>query len=142
MTRKRESSTEDWVEGLRREREEREESLMTTVEKRGRGRPKKVVHRGLHKWRYKDNALEKRFADEWAKLNDGDRGGLPTLLYLLAADNNRPVLEEMSARDAEVAATVIQWLGSPVGSCWLAETLEKAGYEMVKKTKKKDPRDA
>jgi hypothetical protein len=103
MTRKRESSTEGWVEGLRREREEREESLMTTVEKRGRGRPKKVVHRGLHKWRYKDNPLEKRFADEWAKLNADDRGGLPTLLYLLAEDNNRPVLEEMSARDAEVA---------------------------------------
>lgn len=93
---------------------------------------KKIVHRGLHKWRYKDNPLEQRFADEWAKLNDGERGGVPTLLYLLAEDNNRPLLEEMSERDAQVAATVIQWLGSPVGSSWLVETLEKAGYVMKK----------
>jgi hypothetical protein len=38
--------------------------------------------------------------------------------------------ELYSQRDATVAATVIQWLGTNVGFCWLEETLKKAGYSV------------
>ena len=47
--------------------------------------------------------------------------GRGTLDYLLATDN-RPC-GDVTPRDAEVAATVIQWLGSPVGQRFVKEVL-------------------
>ena len=35
-------------------------------------------------------------------------------------------------RDRLIAATVIQWLGTNVGFCWLKEALKNAGYKIVK----------
>lgn len=81
-----------------------------------------IKHKGLHAHRLRDNPAERRLAKAWAKINT-DHGG-QVLRYLLAKDNNRPA-DEMTARDAEVAATVIQWLGSPVGLSWLRDTLLK-----------------
>jgi hypothetical protein len=82
-------------------------------------------HKGLHRYRFGDNPLEKKFADEWQRRN----GGRGVLDYLLAKDNNRPA-GEVSDRDAEVAATVIQWLGSHVGRCFLDDVL---GTKLVDK---------
>ena len=97
---------------------------------------KKNKHYGLHTHRFKGNREEMRFAREWVLENA--RGRL--LDHLLDA---RPIHQgsppASSERDAQVAGTVIQWLGSPVGRHFL----EKLGY--VKATPKKEkvetPRD-
>jgi hypothetical protein len=76
--------------------------------------------RGLHTQRFKDNPEEKRFAEAFGRL------GWRTLDYLLGGsdrDNGPPL--DASDRDRMVAATVIQWLGSPVGQGFLRDL----GYE-------------
>tara|TARA_R100000656_G_scaffold104176_3_gene76344 strand:+ start:12994 stop:13572 length:579 start_codon:yes stop_codon:yes gene_type:complete len=84
-------------------------------------KPDSKLHHGRSRHRIKDNPLEKRFADMWEKLNGFDPGrGI--LSYLLANDNNRP--DDVNERDAEVAATVIQWLGSPVGMGFVRDVLQ------------------
>jgi len=75
-----------------------------------------VKHKGLHQFRFRDNPRERRFADEWNRQNEVFR----TLDYLLG-DGLNPA--EPSTRDRLVAATVIQWLGSPVGACFLRDVL-------------------
>jgi hypothetical protein len=75
-------------------------------------------HTGRAVHRFAGNPKEKVFADYWRKINDTNGKG--TLEYLLAEDNNCP-WGEMTDRDAEVAATVIQWLGSPVGQHFLRD---------------------
>ena len=78
--------------------------------------------KGLHEHRLKDNDQELVFSKLWAKWN---RDGRTTLAYLL---DTRPTQTERppdpTDRDAVVAATFAQWLGSPVGQCFL----EEAGY--------------
>jgi hypothetical protein len=75
-----------------------------------------MKNQGLHQHRFPDNPEEQRFAKHWETYNDRFPG---TLDYLLSKDN-RPAVEA-SDRDREVAATVIQWLGSPVGQGFLRE---------------------
>jgi hypothetical protein len=80
--------------------------------------PKKSIHVGLQAHRLKDNPEEKRFAEAWRKQND--QGNV--LAYLLhQGDQSGMRPSEPSERDAAVAATVVQWLGSPVEQHWLAE---------------------
>lgn len=79
---------------------------------------------GLHPHRLKDNPEEKRFADAWAETCHLGS----TLAYLLWEGDQRGRPPEPSDRDHAVAATVIQWLGSPVGQSWLAGL----GYERKK----------
>jgi hypothetical protein len=83
------------------------------------GEVMKKRHRGLHEHRFKENPEERRFAEAWAKQNEDGK----TLAHLLDA-NGRSWPPDPSDRDYEVAATVVQWLGSPVGQRWL----EKMGY--------------
>ena len=78
-----------------------------------------IKHEGRSTHRFDDNPLERVFADEWKEMNDGEGRGHGILAYLLAENPNRP-RNEVSDRDAEVAATVIQWLGSNVGQCFLS----------------------
>ena len=59
------------------------------------------------------NKLEKKFARKWDKINSGGR---PILGYILSPDNNHLT---PSDRDEEVAASVIQWLGTEVGRGFL-----------------------
>lgn len=75
-----------------------------------------MSHVGLHPYRFEGNPLEERFADSWKKMNEDGR----VLEYILSLDN-RP--EPVSLRDEIVAATVIQWLGSPVGQGFLREVM-------------------
>ncbi|MGI0076015.1 MAG: hypothetical protein ACREAU_01245 [Nitrosopumilaceae archaeon] len=46
----------------------------------------------------------------------------------MSAEANRAI--PISARDAQVAVTVIQWLGSPIGQAFLEDTL---GIENLRK---------
>jgi hypothetical protein len=62
-----------------------------------------------------DNPREVAFAMEWSDMNDHKKRK-PTLAYLL---------DGFSDRDAEVAATVIQWLGSNVGMCFLEDAIKR-----------------
>src|SRR6185312_467837 len=81
--------------------------------------------KGLHTHRCKDSPEEKRFADAWVESNKHGK----TLAYLLTepehAGRGRPL--DPLCREHEIAATVIQWLGSPVGQSFLRDL----GYERV-----------
>ena len=80
--------------------------------------------KGLATYRFKDNPLEQRFAEAWEHNNFLAY----TLVYLLSESGRREDTT-MTARDEVVAATVIQWLGSPVGQSFLRDVL---GEEVIK----------
>jgi len=72
-------------------------------------------------YRFKYNPREKVFYDEWVASHESRRGKSHTTLeYLLAVDPNKP-MGECTDRDDDVAALVIQWLGSPVGVSFLRD---------------------
>jgi len=78
--------------------------------------------KGLHTNRFKNNPEEKRFADAWDERNKLGNN-LAHLLDTRPVQGGHPPTP--SDRDYEVAATVIQWLGSHVGECFLRDL----GYE-------------
>jgi hypothetical protein len=91
---------------------------------------KKPKHLGLHTYRFSSNPEEERFAEAWAAQNtDQGFGGSNTLAWLLGVADQwgRPV--DPTDREHSVAATVVQWLGSPVGQCFLRDL----GYEKQEK---------
>jgi len=87
-----------------------------------------------------ENALSKHWREENKKkvyLNHGQgvlqdlfihRTGSP---FCITAGSIRFL--KISKRDRLIAATVIQWLGSNIGFCWLQEALSKAGYDITKR---------
>lgn len=83
----------------------------------------KMKNKGLSQHRFKKNPLEKKFAEAWEKINTIKRNGDNTLDYLLAENVNRPQ-GEITERDRVVAATIIQWLGSPVGQYFLKDVMK------------------
>jgi len=83
-----------------------------------------MINKGRSQHRFKNNPIEKIFAEVWDKQNNSIRKGRGTLDYLLADKGNDPN-GEVTKRDREVAATVIQWLGSPVGQWFLSEVEEE-----------------
>ena len=76
-------------------------------------------NKGMCQHRLKQNPLEKAFAEAWEEINTDERVGV--LDWLMAKETNNPYGE---ATDRMVAATVIQWLGSPVGQRFLAQVQE------------------
>lgn len=95
-----------------------------------------------------ENPREVAFAEQWKCENE-----LQALTQLVCT---RPMTAEESARDmmpwlsggykqdckltqrdAEVAATVIQWLGSNVGWSFLSEALDRCGYKIVEKGRRR-----
>lgn len=77
-------------------------------------------HRGNRTHRFKQNPLEKVFSDKWEEANDKPNNG-PGILAWSMGDGQ--FAGDISQRDATVAASIIQWLGSPVGQRFLLETL-------------------
>ncbi len=73
-----------------------------------------MAHEGKSIHRLKQNPIEKLFHNNW--IREQEQGHI--LQYLLGDDNRRAHLAE---RDELVAATVIQWLGSPVGQGFLRD---------------------
>lgn len=73
-------------------------------------------HIGLKPYRFADNPLEKKFSDAWKRENDQGQ----MLEWLMGDGNSRGSVTE---RDEVVAATVIQWLGSPVGKHFLESAM-------------------
>ncbi len=80
------------------------------------GTLKKPLGLGTH--RFENNPEERRFAKAWVETCRQNR----TLDYLmLPPDDSQHGVRSVTLRDHIVAATVIQWLGSPVGSFFLNE---------------------
>ena len=84
----------------------------------------KKQHRGMHFDRTKKEPLERAFAVAWQELQESS-GRHSTLEYMLAENNNCPIPGEVSERDLLVANTIVQWLGSPVGQCFLGRVETK-----------------
>lgn len=63
---------------------------------------------------------EKLFADAWQEQN---KLGRFTMLEQLLSSDGGKTPAEVSKRDEMIAATIIQWLGSPVGSRFLRDVL-------------------
>lgn len=79
-----------------------------------------MKHLGLNTHRFKQNPEEKRFSDAWVEQQQGK-----TLAYILDPKPGNGYPPDPSDRDEVVGATVIQWLGSPVGQAFL----EDLGYK-------------
>ncbi len=73
----------------------------------------KGKHIGLKVYRFKNNPEEEYFAKKWEEWCD--RGHLEWIMGIVEQ------AKDLTERDAQVAATVIQWLGSPVGRGFLSE---------------------
>ncbi len=69
-----------------------------------------IKHKSLNESRLPREPLERKFLSKWRQQAPG------TLGYLLYGYNHA-----VTQREAEVAATIIQWLGSPVGQSFLNE---------------------
>lgn len=83
-----------------------------------------VQHKGLNTHRFGDNPIEEIFAKLWEEENVKQLGKPNGLLeYLISSRVNEA--EPVTAREAQVAATIIQWLGSPVGQSFLQIAEEK-----------------
>lgn len=83
--------------------------------------------------RYKDNPLEKEFAWAWQVENDRPNGGGP--LDYLAQDcecvGARP--DVATGEQRYLSCSIIQWLGTPVGQCFLEKVLHTpAGKAFLK----------
>lgn len=65
--------------------------------------------------------------------NAGINGGFGALEWLLCSEG-QSIVRELTPDEALTAATVIQWLGTNVGFCWLTESLKSAGYVISKST--------
>lgn len=93
-----------------------------------------MKNKGLHQNRFESNPVEKIFAKGWDGLNKQSN----TLDYLLAEKINHPTFDEVSNRDRVVAATVVQWLGSPCGQGFLTEMRNNIeSYQRNKAQKRK-----
>jgi hypothetical protein len=75
-----------------------------------------MKHKGLHTHRFKQNPEEKKFAQAWEKENEHGK----LLAYLMTEGDQRYVVDATDDQKL-VAATVIQWLGSPVGQNFLRD---------------------
>jgi hypothetical protein len=80
----------------------------------------KKQFQGMSPHRYKSDPLEKKFAEKWQEQNDR---GTATLEFLMDETNRGRPEPPVSNRDRLVSNTVVQWLGSPVGQCFLVEVL-------------------
>lgn len=102
----------------------------------------KILHHSVMRYRlnHDPQAIETTFAELWEEENTPRAGRRYTILQALLSkhvttpggwhtDRLEPIYE-INQRDAHIAATVIQWLGTNVGFAFLCRVLNKAGYEL------------
>lgn len=85
--------------------------------------------KGKHTHRFAQNPCERTAAYRWNQLHR--KPGIGTLDYLLG-DGQEP--GDVSDRDHLVAATVIQWLGSPVGQGFVRDLVESFDAAKTKRS--------
>jgi hypothetical protein len=78
------------------------------------------IYQGKSAHRYKENPLEKAFAEEWAVQSEQHK----TPEYLLFP-SSQVCYSEVDADRRLAMNTVVQWLGSPVGQGFLLEVLAR-----------------
>ncbi len=83
------------------------------------------------RWEYRlapsqGNPREVAFAKLWQEENETRQLAAAAYGCTLEILIDRPITQE----NATDAATLIQWLGSNVGFCFLNEALKKAGYKI------------
>jgi hypothetical protein len=99
----------------------------------------KKAFQGANAHRYKENPLEKAFAEKWQDANTGIMGRVRTTLDYLMDETNRGNPDPpLSDRDWLVANTVIQWLGSPVGQNFLVSVIAGPEGEYIRDLLKRD----
>lgn len=88
-----------------------------------------------------NNPREVGFAQEWDKENDSDQSicrnygcGILQDLFIEAKGMfwGRRMTHRISNRERMIVATVIQWLGSNCGMCFLEQALKRSGYKIVR----------
>ncbi len=106
---------------------------------------RKIIHRGKYHERTKSehSKIEKAFADQWEAENTRITGSGVCLSLLCTRTatlgeftmfwDNRIQVKPLTQGMATDAATIIQWLGSNVGFCFLELALDRAGLKIVKK---------
>jgi hypothetical protein len=87
----------------------------------------KLSHHGRSRHRLSSNPLEKAFADQWEVENEHSNDQECTLAWLLYSDGADRPNGGLAQEDCTKAATIIQWLGSPVGRGFLEEALAREG---------------
>jgi hypothetical protein len=85
------------------------------------------------------NDLELIYLAHYVEQEGKSTSEVSTLAYLLDPESSRTTFspKETSDHDQMIAYTMIQWLGSNVGMDFVRNSLEAAGYEVVKKEEKK-----
>ena len=73
-------------------------------------------NKGIKHDRLKHNELERRFAEAW-DADNSEHYRTHLLEYILSDEPNKR--KPFDDRDREVAATIIQWLGTIVGSYFI-----------------------
>lgn len=92
------------------------------------------------------NEAEQAFHDQWKKENipmygfNHGHGTLQDLFFesnpnILSPVSTGKRILDINSRDRKIVATVIQWLGSNCGMCFLGEALDRFGHKIVKKEK-------
>jgi hypothetical protein len=92
---------------------------------------------GMYPDRLKHNPREKAFHDQWQQENapvshvNHGHGILQDLFINETGPFTKKISEVMSQRDRMIVATVIQWLGSNCGMCFLEESLKRFGAKII-----------
>ena len=86
-----------------------------------------LYHRIAENKKYHFNNTEEAFFKNWDNLNM--KGKNPKFMDLLFRDKHDKI--KMTVRDRFVVATVIQWLGSNIGMCFLRDVMKDSGLEIV-----------
>jgi hypothetical protein len=92
---------------------------------------------------YDPNDIENAFSQHWQNENKGrlgtnfGQGILQDLFFrrteVFKGHETYQLFHKVSNKERLIVATVIQWLGTNVGFCFLREVLDKTGYKIVKK---------
>lgn len=117
--------------------------------KDNRKQTKKLRHVSLWARRNEFDELEKAFSERWAAANDRSWPRLNDTLQKILTRPNKPRdgfwygeghkrAFWVCQRDATIAATVIQWLGTNCGFAFLRQCLEDAGYQIVETEKARE----
>lgn len=88
-----------------------------------------VKHEGTKHYRFKENPLEEEFARAWKEDNDRPNNSPGVLEWSIGNGNQPGIIEQ---RDATIAASVIQWLGSPVGQAFLIRVLSRKAGKYIR----------
>ena len=90
-----------------------------------------MKNKGLHVSRLlsDENKLEVIFAKEWEKANESFSSSSILLDHMLSQDTDYP--HRVTEREQQVAATIMQWLGTEIGQGFLKDVYERGLKELA-----------